>query len=30
MTDAPNPLLVPSPLPFGFPDFAAIREELEL
>ena len=22
-----NPLLAPSPLPFGFPDFAAIREE---
>ncbi|HXV94067.1 MAG TPA: M3 family peptidase, partial [Pseudonocardia sp.] len=26
--DAPgNPLLTPSPLPFGFPDFTAIREE---
>ncbi len=24
---SPNPLLVPSPLPFGFPDFTGIREE---
>ena len=27
MAKAINPLLAPSPLPFGFPDFAAIREE---
>lgn len=27
MTDASNPLLQPSPLPYGLPDFAAIRPE---
>ena len=26
-SELPNPLLAPSTLPFGFPDFGAIREE---
>ena len=27
MTEASNPLLAPSPLPYGLPDFASIRPE---